>query len=259
MYKIIFAPGCYGHFLAVCLNRYSNKINLSEVEFTHTGNSHIVRSKNPLRLEISHIDNTIVDDSSILLVPNKDYYLDYFDNQFAKHHNYNLNRTLSAVFGNEYQTKIQNYWHNSNKHPTTWMIREFLSFCLHDVFTVGFMPYITERNGLKVQTTHLFEHLYDTLNYISSSTGIKLYLDRQDINITQKQFSLAQKFHKIQFRCIVWTNDIINNKNNPNPCLTIFDEAYVQYLLRDLGYSLKCNNLHILPNSKKMHQLIHAN
>ena len=59
----------------------------------------------------------------------------------------------------------------------------------------------------------------------------------------------CQKYHNMQIRCEQFVDDTINQINSVSPCASLFDEAYVQYQLRNRVYEIRCDNLDIFPGT----------
>ena len=79
------------------------------------------------------------------------------------------------------------------------------------------------------------------------------------MEMTHNVFIKHQQFHGSQIACIEWVKCVINGRIDiQSPCQTIFDEAYVQSLLRKQKFEIKCDGLNIFPTSSfELHNLIY--
>jgi hypothetical protein len=96
---------------------------------------------------------------------------------------------------------------------------------------------------------------------IIQDLGLKLMVTEEIIKQVQIKFIQHQKLHNIQLKCHTWVDSIIKGIENKNsPCITIFDEAYVQMLLRNQGYEIQCHELNDFPkNSSDMIRVTYKN
>jgi hypothetical protein len=262
--KVIFGHGCYGNFIASCLYKYNAETSQQhnfDISFDKSGSSHNIREHSVSQfVQCTHALSSL-DDNSVLVVANKQHYLDYFDNQFLKQESGNLIEFLRIVIGDEeIKYKIKHFWKNQITHikdVKLWELREFLSYCINDILNASYIKYSQIDHAISIDTVDLFSDLYSTISRIADGLNIEVSMAKPEIQKLQQTFVNLQQFNNIQIRCDRWTDDIIENIDNESPCLTIFDEAYVQHLLSERGYQLKCDNLDKFPNSKKMHTLVY--
>jgi hypothetical protein len=273
MIKIIFAPGCYGTFLTKCLYYFSNlNDNFDKVDFLFdaNGSSHDFRSNKHKTsvIDCGHIETLDIDysvDQVITLLPDSRNYLDYFDNQYIKQEIGHIIGFINSCFSaEETNKKIQTGWgqiENFNSNTPRWIIREWTSFWIDSCLTAAYNSdkYYKVPSLGYYHVSEIFDDLYLLIEKIVAMLGLTLTTPRHEIERIHHKFVQQQKMHNIQLRCQSWVNNIIQgNENTNSPCITIFDEAYVQMLLRKNGYEIQCNELDKFPtNSKGMIQIIY--
>ena len=72
-----------------------------------------------------------------------------------------------------------------------------------------------------------------------------------------KNFSSLQYYHNIQLKCLEWVKSCLTNTQSLlSPCKTIFDEAYVQHLIRQSGNEIQCDGLTAFPATSDEMKLI---
>jgi hypothetical protein len=255
--QVVFGPGCYGNYLANCLYSYTDLSDsvTNNIKFDISGSSHAARRNDDLLqyIQIEHyIDLEVINDDAVIISADPTHYLDYHDNQFSKNNNFDLDRFLVTLFSNgNTQHKIDNHWDCSS----TWALRELLSFSIQEVLDSTYSWYNADNSV--VCSNDLFTDLYNVLGSITSRIGNKVIVPKDIIDSNHKKFIGLQEFHNIQIRCNQWVDDIICNRDIECPCVTIFDEAYVQHRLRLKGYEIKCDGLDIYLGASDMHALIY--
>jgi hypothetical protein len=270
MIKVIFPPGGYGTYLARCIYTYTNlrQEEFVQLEFDTHGSSHAYRQikESKKYIQCEHIDTFVpdVDSKIIVVLPNRDHSLDYYNNQFHKQEHGQLVSYLTSNFtSEEISNKLTQHW-NFNKtlseNTPTWILREWCSFWLEDGWNYGYNRdrYGGLKSDIQIDTQDLVE-LFDTifLNLITK-LNLTLTVDPCIIKKTHVEFRCSQKFHNSQLKSKEWVNCIINNEPMVINCPTIFTEAYIQKLLRDKGYEIYCDNLNIFPTlSTDMKKLIY--
>jgi len=133
-------------------------------------------------------------------------------------------------------------------------MREFLSYNKFTSFDNEHQWYFLDsyknKHDILIITTE--ELLYDfrnTMIKVAKYTGFKS-VDNIDklIKLQEKQLSLQKHLRKDKI-----VNKIIdgffNNKNITIDNLSVYDEAFIQYKLRQKGYEIKCYNLNIFPKN----------
>jgi hypothetical protein len=245
---------------------------LIEFDFDQHGSSHSFRynltSKNIIQCgHIGHLDFDTTSDQLIVLIPEKTNMLDYFDNQFCKQENKQIVSYIRALFSDsEIQEKLASNWNffkNFNENVPRWILREWSSFwiqmCLEESY--GKEKYQQIPAVCQVGVSLLFKDLYVALNLIADSLSLTLSVTNDYVQKLQDDFVKHQSLHGMQEKCQKWVNIAIQTQDNAaSPCVTIFDEAYVQYLLRESGYELQCDGLEIFPkNTLELNKIMYKN
>jgi hypothetical protein len=110
-----------------------------------------------------------------------------------------------------------------------------------------------------IDTQDIFLNFVRTLHIICQILNLKIDIIESEIEKNHMRFLNLQKYHNSQIKCQQWADDIINGVDSCTPCQTIFDEAYVQYLLRDSGFALQCDGLNNFPGtSLAMKELVYG-
>ncbi len=262
MIKILFPPGGYGTYLARCLYNYTNlSINTSDVffEFASSGSSHIFRENTDAKTKIwqGHltspdwsINNT---DQLIIVLPNKEHHLDYFNNQFDKNYNQKIVKYISLLLPiDDISNKLKINWNYDQPFDSTvprYILREFFSFWIQDCFNNSYAleKYANIPNKITINTQDIILNFENTFNAICLATNLTKTVDNKTIRKNHETFLLAQRHYGSQLKCDQWVNAIIEGNEMDSPCKTIFDEAYIQHSLRALSYEIKCNGLNNFP------------
>lgn len=277
MIKIIFPQGCYGTFLSRCVFEFTdltkkNCPHVSDItfEFDVTGSSHSFRQNIESQKHIisGHLPGFSYDqsDTIIAIIPCKENFLDYFDNQFIKNEYRQIISYLRTMFSpEEIRQKLidgWNYNHDLDSTTPRWLLREWCSFwlesCLSNSYDIESYSVLPAK--AHIETRELFQDLYNVLQTISKALDLRLLATISQIKELQSKFVEAQTLHDIQNRCDAWVNKILDHADAPSPCLTLFDEAWVQHRLRFFGYEIQCDGLEQFPiSSKELSKLIYNN
>lgn len=274
MIKIIFPPGSYGTFLTKCLYHFSNlNNNLDKINFLFdaNGSSHDFRLNNCSKnlIKCGHIETLDIDyfvDRVITMLPDSQHYLDYFDNQFIKQEFEQTVKYINNYFSfEEINKKLQTSWNytgNYDHNTPKWIVREWTSFWINDCLIESYNTdkYQKILSLEYYNVNEIFDNLYLLIEKIAKTLNLKLIASKQEIDQTQLKFVQHQRLHNIQLKCQEWVYNITQGNNVSSPCVTIFDEAYVQMLLRTRGYEIKCEGLNDFPSdSSKMLEIIYTN
>lgn len=270
MIKVIFPPGCYGTFLSKCLYKFTdlNQSNTNDFVFDQFGSSHDFRNEQSSKkiIAFGHEETLKVNktDKVIVILPCPEHKLDYFDNQFFKQQKKHLcNYIYSLGNSNEIQQKLSQNWNYHKKFgddTPLWILREWCSFWIQDCLDHGYDPLRYEKfdGAIKINTQNIFENLENVILLLANKLELKVLADSNSIKIVHKNFVESQILHGIQKKCMTWVNDILQNNKSDSPCLTIFDESYVQYLLREKGFEIQCDGLNSFPDdATQMRNLIY--
>jgi len=271
--KILFPPGGYGTYLARCLYGYTN-LNDDQptrpLEFDLYGSSHDFRKNINAKSKIwqghlSSCDWTInSDDSVIIVLPHIEHYLDYYDNQFAKHHNYGLVDYISCQLSvDEINFKLKNMWNYDKPFDTDtplWILREFFSMWIRECFDTGYSVDLYKNVPARytINTQDIILNFNDSFDKICLILGLTKLVDNEIIIQTHKNFLQSQIYHNRQLDCQQWVDSTLSGSEMLLPDQTIFDESYIQHIFRTLNYEIRCEGLEKFPSSSiKMQQLIY--
>lgn len=271
MIKILFPPGCYGTYFSRCLYSYTSLSsgNATNFDFDTTGSSHEFR-KNQLTNSLiwrGHL-NTFVsksEDKIITILPDSNHCLDYYNNQFIKQEKGALISFLQSQIGEvEIKNKLLQHWNyqsNTLKQIPTWILREWFSFWIEHCWNVGYSidSYKQIPSDLQISTQDIFENIFEKLTECAIIIGKKLRINSETILFNHSQFVKHQQFHNAQIKCQHWVDQILHDEvEYPTPCITIFDESYVQYLLRKQNFEIQCDQLDKFPlSSLEMKKIIY--
>jgi hypothetical protein len=271
MIKVCYPPGCYGHYLTRSIYNYTNLRveNYKNFEFDNSGSSHVYRKNKKSRLKIRYghldlADKITFDDNDdiVTILPCVDHRIDYYNNQFDKHAKKALIKYITSQLPSiEIAQKLNQGWGYSNKFSSntpTWILREFFSLWIVDCIKDGYSveKYKNVNSKIQITTQDIFLNFPTVLSNICKELNLLINIDNDSITKNHKKFLNLQKYHNSQLKCQQWVNDTINNEYSLNPCQTIFDESFVQHLLRESGFELKCDGLNIFPaNSIDMKKL----
>lgn len=262
MIKILFPEGCYGTYLTRCVYNFSNLRKTKFVDFTFKhGNSHdhwhdrdapkVIRQGHLPKLSISEGDQVI------LMVPTPGHFLDYYNNQYYKGSGDIIKHLRSQVTIYEANTKLKTFWnydgafdHNVPK----WILREWCSFWIQDALneTYANLENYNKVNFLyKISTQDLFEDFIRHLDQIFVVLGLTFSVDKNIIYTQHQRFLAEQKFHNSEILCKRVVDQALAGEDVGIHIQSIFDEAYIQHLLRQNGLELECNGLNIFPKTTK--------
>jgi hypothetical protein len=263
MIKVLFAQGSYGNYFTRCLYNYTDLRSgtFTPFNFDQHGSSHQHRQDNIAQTKInaSHlkpltkIDST---DTVITLLPNNKHNLDYYNNQFFKQQQAELiSYILNHFSQEEVNSKLIACWNfpgpfDNNVPP--WILREWCSFwiteCWNNVYNRE--NYLAIANSIQIEITDLLDQFDQTFTDIVNKLGLTINVDQDTIHNTHNTFLSLQRFHNSQINCNQWVNTTVNTSIDLLiNTQTIFDEAYIQYLLRQQGYEIKCDGLDKFPTT----------
>jgi hypothetical protein len=260
MIKIVFPPGCYGTYLARCIYNYTDlrQEEFTPFEFSATGSSHAHRkNKNASKyIQCEHYADTFGTNSTdliITLVPNPQHRLDYYNNQYHKQENSQLISYIQTQYTDEeIFNKLTNNWAVDgmlNESTPRWVIREWSSFWITDMWNKAYnVEAYSSVSTMCVDVNNLVESFEEVFLNLISKLELILTVDLSIITQTHTAFQNRQKFHNSQLKCEKWTNAVLNKQLMLlDHEITIFDEAYIQHLLRIAGYEIYCDNLNNFP------------
>lgn len=280
MINIIGARGCYSHYLANILAVGTNLTSATEFfQLSSTGDSHSIRDS----VEIAAVISTrhfkylgqppYPGEKFIIIEPDRNHVLDYLDNSFSKESNYHLNDWFDERLINrdlmpeQYFSDIIEFL-KSNQIWTIdartiapenkpWMLRELLSYKIAELMFSCYERYFMLTYRSKIKSTDFFDNFESALTELVDSLGLKFKMPMPDIIAHNQTFVKHQQFHGIQKLCDQFVDSTINGDCMENPCISIFDEAYVQYKLRNAGWEIEVDNLNKFPNSAELSKIIY--
>jgi hypothetical protein len=268
MIGVVFPPGCYGTFLAQCLYYFTHLgySSHNNFVFNRDGSSHEFRSNQQSKQVIWYghptspgFDSVIRSANKlVVLLPQITHALDYFDNQFVKQQKTQVIEYLHTHYAPDtIEEKLRLCWQHEqglDQHTPIWILREWTSYWIGDVLSASYTPkdFDIFESGTRLTTVELFENFGPTIMRLTDALELELMAEPEELSHIYKEFVSRQQFHLIQHRCEAWIDNILlDNHDVPSPCFTLFDEAYVQHLLRDRGYELQCDKLDLFPSGSK--------
>jgi hypothetical protein len=160
--------------------------------------------------------------------------------------------------------KLNLHWGYTGNLDSTiprWIMREWCSFWLNDMFdqTYNLKEYNKINSTVKISTQDFFENWIETFYELALALKLFVTIDIDTIKKQHEQFLKLQKFHNIQLRCEQYVNDLINGVDSNITLHSIFDEAYIQQLLRQHDILIRCHELDIFPSTTQdLKNLIYA-
>lgn len=265
MINVIAPPGCYGTYVSRCLHHYTSTDNTYYLDFDQHGSSHAFRdiksnTRKPSLLHWQEQEQLLILDSSttIVITGDANHHLDYFDNQFYKNSHGDLIGYLIDVFGLE---KLQqhlsqgwNYNESFDVRVPLWILREYCSYSIINTSSQGY------NNEKYLAIPHVYSFccedlwtvdMWQLINTLATALTQKIHAPETTVQQNHQAFLTCQQYHGMQLRCEQFATDTINGADSESPCVSIFDEAYVQHILRKQGYEIYCDNLNQFPTSSK--------
>ena len=273
MINIAYPHGGYGSYLAQSIYHYSNlrigtyrPLTIATDGSGHgyrndTNNRKFIRADHPINLPK-------ISGPTILIKPDRNHNLDYFNNHYSKHSKYNLKSYLEQIDINQ-KLAQWNYDKNYDQQTPDWIVRELLSFYIEELFKNMFDTRLYNiPNVLSIAPEDIINNFLPTLKIIFGQFDLKFTVAELEIKKTHDHYLELQKYYNSQTNCDKWVDCILHGTDITSPCQTIIDEAYVQYKLRKNGYELQCDNLNMFPttidtlknllyNSKSQNETMH--
>jgi hypothetical protein len=279
MIKICFPPGCYGHYLAQCIYHFTDIANSQVTDFVldADGSSHTFRHNYLARnfVQIGHFsyetsghfhpETLDIDpnDKFVTILPVEQHWLDYYNNQFVKQLKSNLiSYVAEQISLDEIENKLQNHWNYGggiDSDIPRWIMRELLSYYIHDVLRAGYAhDRCALKDSVKVTTNMFFEDFVKEFKNLCSHLDVKILANDLEMQDNNHRFQSVQRYNNSQKRCMDWVNDVLANRDSASPVQTLFDEAYIQHTLRSLDFEIRCDGLDQFPDtSAAMRSLIY--
>jgi hypothetical protein len=274
MIKVCYPQGCYGNYLGQCLYYFTNlKTNDTEnFGLDSRGSSHAffnnTKARQHIRLGhfITDADNSwpnitvSSEDTLISIIPLADHQLDYYNNHFSKHYQGDLIKAISEAFtADEIKHKLSTQWgYTGDFGPQVppWVLRELFSFCIGDILH-NMYDQPTINNFIAVSTQDFFENFSSVFKSLCNKLNLTVTVDDNVIVDNNELFIGAQQYHNSQLVCERWIRSVITHKQSTMHQPTLFESAYIQFRLRQLGYEIQCDGLDVFPvNSQDLANII---
>ena len=261
MINIIFPPGCYGTYITRCLYNYTNLRNVlfTEFEFDSAGSSHYHRENSHARsvIQAKHVDTFDHDPTIqlVVVVPCVEHSLDYYNNQFFKNCHGQLIQYITAQMTTaEIKHKLSHQWNYHGEFDESvphWIMREWCSYWIADVLDLSYntTTYHMLDSIVKISTKDIFENYIETLTKIVSALELTFTVDQEVINTQHNKFLAVQQFHNSQHKCYQYVQDLLAGVDTNIVVNSIFDEAYIQHLLRQHHIEIQCDGLNTFPDN----------
>lgn len=277
MINVIAPPGCFGTYISRCLYHYTN-LGFSagwQMDFDAAGSSHAFRSINTDKIQkpanLHHDWSKMPNDKSnnVVIYAHADHRLDYYDNQFIKQDKGRLiNHLLLSFTMDEISHKLQTQWGYVgplNEEIPRWIAREFISFWLKHTLEDGYdkSKYLDLPHVKSFCCQDLFERdCFMMLSDLCHALNLDLIETSENVRHNHMTFLSVQRFHNMQIKCENFIESCLDTTDcavMKSPCVTIFDEAFVQYRLRETGWDIECNELFEFPSdSSRLRHLMCA-
>jgi len=277
MIKVLFPPGCYGHYLTGCLYSYTN-LNTTNFKFElgQDGSSHVFWNHSDCKTKIINQHLMIANQYSftigdkyagptdtVTIIPEPDHYLDYINNQYRKFYNYNFDKFLQDKWWREdLKSKLHTVWNieDTTQSIPQWVLREYYSFVFLDFLETNNdrQTYVDSECVASISAQDFFGNFSTTLENLCEK--LNLHLDLTHLSSTHETFLQRQIYHNTQLAIDQWIQDLVTHNTTviADPCKTFLDEIYVQAKLRAHGYEIRCNGLDQFPkNFNQMKKLIY--
>jgi hypothetical protein len=270
MIKVLFPPGCYGHYLTGCLYTYTN-LNTTNFEFTldNNGSSHAFWTHSDCKTKIINQHSFGGGDKydgptdTITIIPEPDHYLDYINNQYCKFYNSDFDKFLQDKWWyQDFQSKLPTMWDikDASQSIPNWILREYHSFVFLDFLEKNYdrPTYVESKCIASISAQDFFGNFVAVLANICKQLNLDLNVDK--LASTHEIFLKKQIYNNAQLQIDQWIQDLVahNTAVCSNPCRTFLDEIYVQAKLREHGYEIRCDGLEQFPETfNQMKNLIY--
>lgn len=264
MIKVYFPQGCYGSYVARCIYNFTNlrTTPFEDFVFDSSGSSHAFwnqRGKFNNSIQYGHLNTADVDfddqpSKVIVILPDKNHLLDYLMNHFYKAEREQFVSFISMLLSEtEIFDKLQTNWNYHGDLDTVprWIMREWCSLWLSSVLdqSYKFEEYDNVPALLKISTNDIVDNWSTLFGQICNVLELTCTVPKSIVQRQHDEFVQVQKFHNIQTRCKHYVECILNNIKTNITTHNIFDEAYIQHLLRQHSVEIGCNGLDQFPTS----------
>jgi len=286
---VVYPPGGYGTFLHWAIEYFSGMLPADHRPFTDSGSAHLFEGATLDRSYSEFTTPQYLQSSAQYLVArshgggphdtsyeDKKYYISRYS-KFFKHtvnlvrseqchlmllHNV-LTKTPRGSYGEFYQQTVDRYQEQFEvKQPVpTWQLREMLSY-RHgsDIYyTREYYQSVAARNNINIAVVDLVSDFSNTLKTLLPKLGLCM-LRQDELPKIETEWLSRQKFTKVDSLCQHIVESVVQDKPHQWDAkeLTVIDEAYVQYLLRQQGIEIRCFGLDNFPcDSVQLQTLIY--
>jgi len=247
----LFSPGSYGTFISWCVYTFSNLNKEEKIysPFMESSGHNYRFSTGYYLVTPTHIPLDDLYQNYILVNCDDTKLINYLDNHFQKQLLSDLKAHLQLIFPDAYE-KLNRYW---GPNIEVWELRELLSFYLHDMFTqtrkqINDAQQQVSHNNCYIVNPEQFLidcelELLNMLRYFNLQPNNLLnQINEYSADFIKKQqhFNKHELISNFVNQTILGNSTVIEN-------LTMFDEAYIQHLLREREYEIKCYSLNEFP------------
>jgi hypothetical protein len=281
---IVYPCGGYGSFLHWCLSYFSGEIDINTTPFTPNGSAH--RFDGIMLRNVQSTTNFLNSDIATNFVRshamfdkeknNNQFfdYISYYQNYFEKlvlitqdsqsHlmilHNSHT-KTIELTYDRLLKEIINNY---KNRFGATdpvprWQLREMISYfheSYHCYINDIYQP-VYNKQVVNVPVRELVDNFESTLTGLFDQLDIPMVRTDLVPDIKHKWLSL-QRFVNIDHVCQQILTATVNGNNLEWQTLSIFDEAWIQWQLRNNKLEIRCDGLDKFPtNSLQLRELLY--
>jgi len=237
------------------------KASFEEFAFNNDGSSHQFWSKKEALLpiiqygHINTLDLSIHAEQVVVVLPCQEHRLDYYNNHLFKHQQGHLIEYISSHFSQDqadHKLRTQwNYLSGFDHNVPRWIMREWCSFWISDVLNESYdsTKYSKLKFTASLDTQDIFDNYIVTFQDIVSKLGLTITVDISIIHNQHCEFLNLQKFHNSQVRCQQYVRDLLAEESGTMIVQSIFDEAYLQHLLRQNYIEIQCDGLDEFPST----------
>lgn len=259
-YYVVFYPGSYGTYLAWAMYTFSelNKTKEIILPFAPGGSAHNYRRHQGMKY-VEPIHTVPKDSQNLVLV--KPFYnnlIEYLDNQLIKQLDNNNEDLLEKILADS-KEKLLIHWQSSS--PARWENRELLSYFLPDMckdVANNYNKNFDHCSGIEINPVDIILSIDTVLNKIYEFFGLNPINTINKLNEIHNIYCSMQK-NLDKFSILEnYVKAIMQNINLPLNNLTLIDEAWIQYRLRQNNFSIRCTNLNVFPSyTKELTKLIY--
>ena len=282
---IVYPPGGYGTFVEWCLNYFSGTITDHSLPFTDSGNSHLFVGNFLDNDELPNWNSTsqstplfarthaCIKELSQLPGYTAQQYVDQIQDTVSKIvlinvprnaqllvHGNSITKSKEAIrtLGTFSQRVIKEFKEQFGVIDScavpTWQLREMMSYWhqrrLGELYTTRYQKIIDPRI-INVSVRDLVDNFEHTISWLFDNLHIRMHNRDQIATVYQKWIRL-QKFVNSDKICQDIVHSAVNNIDLEWKPLHLFEEAVVQWQLRDLHQmDMLCYNLNEFPLSTR--------